>query len=293
MPHQISYWYSILVAEKDNQPTIAAQLSPTSDTLENLQAELATLNSSSKVSIWRFMFFVVAVAYWLLEKFWDIFKAETQAIADAASYGSNKWWLDAAKDFQYEVDLELLTDASVKKYLGYSSIDVSKQIVKLSSISSLNGTAFLKVANLNGTTIVKLTDDQLAAFKTYVKKKQPAGASVVAISEDADLVKYQITIYYNGLINLSNFKLNIENAINSYHAQLNADLNGVVELPKLTDVIQAVSGYVSIEPIIAFAKSQVGGSEYINFTRVYETYAGYAKIDPAFPLSDTIIYIPN
>jgi uncharacterized phage protein gp47/JayE len=120
----------------------------------------------------------------------------------------------------------------------------------------------------------------------------PPGSKLAVVSRNADMVRYYIDLYYNPEIELSVVKSAVEKAITDYHKNLNTYLNfdGRVDLRQLEDGIQAVPSVVNFSINTAQAKPE--GAEYVNFNREYKTIAGYVKIDPDYPLSETINYYP-
>lgn len=271
MARTITELFNIIVAEKGNQ------------------AALADLTSTSAVAKWRLWAWVHATAQWVQENFWDLYKLDVEAVAASSFYGHEQWWVDKAYEFQYGDDLQVVTVNGVK-ILKYATIDVSKQIIKRASIKSgSNGVSFLKVATTSGADVIALTAPQQTAFLAYVKQIMPPGSHVSPNSESTDKARYYITIYYNALLVLADIKTAVEDAINNYHDNL--DFDGVVRLSQLTDAIQAVPGVKDYEITDAQATSSVG--TYTSFARIYGTKAGYIQIDPAFPLSATLIYTPS
>ena len=68
MARQISEIYNELVLEKQN----FTQLNALQPNIDSSQTLLNDLNTSSKVAVWRLIFFVVAVGIWSLENIFDI-----------------------------------------------------------------------------------------------------------------------------------------------------------------------------------------------------------------------------
>lgn len=303
MAYSISYWYDKIITEKNNQAVIKDAFAPNSSTADNLALLLSELSSGSKVSIWRLVAFIVASVNWIQGVYWDLFQAKVQAIADTAQYGNDAWWYAKALAFQLGDAVQVLTDSSGKKYTGYGTIDSTKCIIKIAALTNEGaGAASLKVAKLVSGEYVKLSDEELGHFNDYVQEVQPVGVNINPISRDADLIKYDIWIGFNGLFIEDSVKAAVETAINNYHRSL--VFTGRLYLSALGDAIQNAVINTGTETLpvwqkcvvdfqinSAFGKAAAGVS-YDAITRSYLTAAGYCKVDPAFPLSTNITYDP-
>jgi hypothetical protein len=278
MARDLAYWYNAIATDKQTRSTLDS-LAPNPDTYNTFLADM----SSSKVADWRLWTFIVAFMSWTLDKFFDFFKADVTAIANAAIAPTGVWFVDRVKKFQYGDTLVFANNT-----VGYAVVDETKQIVKRVSVSeNSNGTASIKAAKLVSNVVTPLSAPELTALQAFVTKIQPPGLSITVASDSTDLAKLYINIYYNPLYVLADLTIAVEAAINNYLANISFD--GKVELSRLVDAIQAVSGVVDVQVTDAQAKSSSGS--YLPFTRVYSTKAGYIQVDPAFPLSTTLTFI--
>lgn len=262
--------YNEIAAEK----AAMAELQGLQPEIDDAQTLLADLTSTSKVAVWRLFAFVVAVAIWTHEKLWDVFKADVDEIVAAAIPGTARWYRNICLLFQYG-DSMIYNDYKFQ----YDPIDVSKQIIKRASATEQGGDVLLKVAKEVNSLPVKLTNDELDAFRSYIAKIKFAGTWCNVISADADLLNVTIQVYYNAsLINASGELLTdtslkpAEDAINNYLASLPWD--GIVKTSALVDAVQAATGVSDVVLIQVFAKANEA-TEYSAINRTYRTVAGY------------------
>jgi hypothetical protein len=274
MARTIAQIQTEIITEKENQESLSGLVNP---------------DSPSATAQWTLWSYVVAVAIYSFEVLMDLFKADVEAVASSASYGHDEWWVDIAKEFQYGDDLQIVEVNGIK-ISKYATIDPSKQIIKRASIrDGSSGSSNLKVAKEVDGDLQSLSSDEMIAFSAYAEKKRPSGANVTFSSNSPDLAKLFISIYYNPLLELDTIEEDVQAAINNYLA--NIDFNGIVKLSLLQDAIQAVTGVNDVKITDAQAKSSIG--EYSSITRVYQTFAGYIKVDPDNSLDDTLTFIPE
>lgn len=263
-------------------------------------ATLLAVSSVSSTSVWGAIKKVIAYCVWVFETLMDKYQAEINQNASAAVYGHDEWWAKKMLEFQYGDSLAI-QDTDGKKRMFYPVVDPSKQIIKRASIKDDGkGGSVIKIAKESGSTLVALTTSEFNAAKSYVNKQQPAGTKITLQSKNTDVAKYFITIYYDPLVPLEDIgsvlgiETNVETAMNNYHK--NIDFDGGVDLRKLEDALQAISGIDSF--VTTNAEAKPAGGVYSSFNRRYETIAGFIMIDPAFPAKSTdnggtITYIPN
>lgn len=287
MARSIQEIYDALITEKETMTQLNA-LQPAMDTSQNL---LSDLTSSSRVAVWRLLFFVVAVAVWSLEKLFDDHKAWIEQRALEIKPG-NKYWYHS-KTMEFQIGDPLLFNNGV---YAYGSLNPENKIIKRASVSEAGGDVLIKVATLDSDVPAPLTEMQLEAFVAYMESIKFAGVQVLYISRPADLLKIYFKIYYNPLLLTSSGELisdpgtfPVNDTINNYCFGLQFD--GVFSFTELTDLLQQTIGVVN--PVYQSSAAKVGTNEYVSIGDYYNPFAGYLKIDDDFPLSDTITYIPR
>lgn len=286
MARTIQQIYDEMVAEKQSMSNLNL-LQPNIDNSQNL---LNDLTSSSKVAIWRLIFFVIAVSIWSLEKLFDQQKTEIEERAAELVTGTTLWYRDQALIFQ---NGDTLTwDGN--KY-SYPSINESAKIIKRAAVIEAGGQVRIKVAKLTSGLPVPLSLSEKTSFEAYINKIKFAGTNVDIISLSSDLLKISYKIVYDPLVlNLNGELISnttikpIELAITN-HIQ-NLPFNGVLNLTKLTDEVQKASGV--IDAIINSAEAKYGSIPYQPIIENYNAVSGHMSVDSFYPLSTLINYVP-
>lgn len=284
MARSIGTIYAAIVADKDAQASLAS-LAPAMDTEQGL---LASLNSSSKVAIWRLWAYITAVAIYTHEVLWDLFKAELETIAANAIVGTLPWY--QAQVFAFQNGDPLVYNSQTGKY-GYAALDAAKQIVKRCAIvEQQDGVLGFKVAKLSAGLPVALSSPEQTSLAAYIKKIRFAGTRFTLISGAGDLLKITATIYYDGVIPSATIKTNVEAAIGAYVGGL--PFNGEFLLSRLVDTIQAVTGVADVVLVTAQTK-QAAPDVYATISRVHVPVYGYYQLDSSSgnTLTDTLTYI--
>jgi len=270
MARTIQVIYDSIIAEKQNQ-SILSEMQPQMDSSQTL---LNDLNSTSKVGIWRLIFWVFAVAIWTVEKLWDQFKIDIETLRAQAVPGTAAWLQNEAFKFQFGDPL-----VQINNIFQYALTDASKQIIKRCAVADTFNSVTVKVAKLENEEPAGLSNEELTAFTNYmIYYKRFAGVLMNIVSQEADLLKISCTIYYDPLIELSEIKLNVAQSINNYLANLK--FNGVLSVTRLTDYMQDASGVTDV--VVAMVEAQPNGANYIEIERIYNPISGYFKIDTDF-----------
>lgn len=274
MARTISEIYDEIMTEKQNMSELAA-LQPAADTSQTL---LEDLTSTSKVAIWRLWAWLTSVAIWIHEKLWDAFKAEVDAIVDAAIPGTARWYREMCLNFQYGDELVYLNN----KY-QYNPVDTDNCIIARASATESGGNVVLKVAKLVDGSPEKLSNDEAAAFAEYIDKIKFAGTFCQIISYDPDLINIEMEVYYDSTLLNSDGELLSDPSVKPVEAALEAYLsdlpwNGAVMLSSLVDAVQGATGVVDVVLESVEAKSAVAIG-FTTVTRVYSTVAGYIVQD--------------
>jgi hypothetical protein len=286
MARSISDIYNQMIAEKETFSNLGS-LSPLAQ-VNPAQSLLSDLSSTSKVAIWRLIFYVVSVAIWIHEKLYD--SQINNAIASTLP-----WWNKTVKAFQFGDILTWNGQAYV-----YQNIDTTNQIVSQCAIIVADKTFYIKVAT--GTdTLAQLTNDQVTALTSYLNKVVPAGSDFNIVNLTADLLKITYTVYIDPLlINISDGSsvnsptdFPIQDVINEYIQHLDIyDFNGIFYVEKLTQTIFSVPGVKNAIANTVQAKS--GTLSYQDILSVvsqtYNATSGYLQIDPSYPLSSSITF---
>jgi hypothetical protein len=254
-------------------------------TVENLPQLLTDLgNSPSRVAVWRLMCYIVAVSMNTLETLWDSFLNVVNTTIANKIPGTLLWYQQQAFIFQYGDPLTLINNK-----WQYATVTPANRIVNRCAAIERGATGILiKAAIFDGTSIAPLSAPQLVAFNAYYQKIKYAGPAITCVSYTADLLRLSYTIYYDPLVDLAVLQPAVEAAINNFIGNLT--FNGVYNLTAQTDAIQRVPGVV--DPRLTDAQATYGLLPYAPIIGQYASNAGYLSIDPAYPLSTTITYVP-
>lgn len=286
MARTLNTIYDAMAREKSEQIELTA-LQPDVDTA---QALLADLTTPSRVARWRFMLWVVAVAIWVHERLWDAFRAEVEALAAGSHIGTLRWYVEKAKAFQYGHALVIENNVPV-----YAVDDPASRIIARAAGKEQGGYVLLKVAKEVSGALVPLGESERAALDAYIDEIKMAGTIVNILTANPDLLLVSATVYYDPLVMTANGSLILEpavfpvrDAINAYLANL--PFGGEVVLTHLVDAMQAARGVIN--PVLGSVQAKYGGFAYTPVAVKYEANAGHVIIDPAAPLSTTIVYVP-
>lgn len=266
MARTISEIQAEMLSEKDNQTA------------------LSDLNSTSNTALWRLMFYVVAVAIHVFEGLQDVFKLEMEAIANDAIGGTLRWYKKHTLEWQYNHNLEWIDDK-----FQYNTDDKNARIVTQVSAIETGKQITIKAAKGETGNLTPLSIEEKTSLLSYLNEIKVAGVDIVLTSENADDLKVYYTVYYNSIKSQTSIQTNVESVIDNVLQTLPFD--AILKVSALTDAIQEVEGVTDV--VFTSASAKYGSNTYEDFSRIYQSNAGYLKIDNAFPLSATINYIPE
>ena len=248
---------------------------------------LESLNSTSKVAIWRLWVYIIAVAIWSLEKIFDLHRADIDKRLAELKPHTARWYRNKALAFQYGFDL--LTDSDKFNNTGHTEeqIEASK-IVKYSAVveSPNEGRLIVKIATEQGEQLQPITDSQRQAFEAYLSEIKDAGVRLSVVNYQPDVLHLQMKIVYAPLVLDSNGQSilhatkPVEEAIKSYLKRL--PFNGELVLAHLIDALQQVEGVKIPHLVLAQSKNITSSGEYGAFETIEISKiptAGYFTID--------------
>jgi hypothetical protein len=255
---------------------------------DNAETLAIDVKSNSKVAQWRLWLWIMAVASWVVENIFDLFKADISNILSTKRPHTLKWYAEETKKFQYGYGLVWKDDTYV-----YEVDDPDSRIVKYAACVEKQGKIVLKVAKEVGGVKTPLSVAEKAALTEFWRKYKDAGVRIEIVSLPADLFKANLTIVRDRLVlDGSNRLLRdasvypIKNAIDTYGANLEFD--GKIVLSKLVDAIQAAEGVVDVQLNSASVKPSGGAWSLVNMNA--EAVSGYFLMS----YTDSVInYIDN
>lgn len=235
-------------------------------------SDLDGLTSTSSVSIWRQVLYVVAVATAVLEQMWDLFTQEIDAAIDSKPNQTDLWLQNEALKFQDGYNIEV--DEFYKPF--YSVIDADANIITISSARTISyGVCLLKVAKGEQGAYTALSESELIRFGDYVSDIKPLGTRIQIISQESDKLKGVFSVFYDPSFDSVEIASNVSNAIEAFLTLL--PFNGLFYVSRLVDAIQAVDGVVDVDVSDLKAKTNTG--QYASFGRKYLPFSGYLTID--------------
>lgn len=274
---------TLAITAKEDIQAIRADIYDEVTTNEPL---LANLNSPSATALYNLWMDIWAFVSWLLVSNWVRYEAKLKETARAAIAHNAFWYAQRAKDFQ----LGDVLDAT-QGTVGYPVIDETKKIVKAASIKEVDGRVIIKVAKLSGANLVALSPTELLAFTGYIDQIKDAGVVTQIVSQNSDLLKVALQVFYDAIIPQPTVQANVEAAINNYLK--NIPFDGILRRNDLIAAIRAVEGVKDVKVLVLEATiNYVVTPFYVPIDVLYETAAGYIAIDSNFPLSTQITYLP-
>ena len=251
------------------------------------QTFLTELTSSSKVALWQLSFWVQAVAIFIHESLFDVFKSDVETRALEIIPATTRFYVIEALKFQLGDEL-VFTDGTFKFADSTSAAALAKQIVKQASARDINEVVTLKIAKDDGSGgLEKLTTIEKTAFEAYLNKIKIAGIKTIVISDDPDLLKVAYTIEFDPLVMKSDGTLiedgtsPVQEAIDSYIEGLPFD--STFKVMELTDSIQTARGVTNA--VADVIEARFGTLAFTDIlivpTEIYLPNAGYLVTDPS------------
>lgn len=235
--------------------------------------ELAELNSTSNVSVWRLMIWIFSFFSKTIEELFESFKIYIESVFAKNQHGTLLWWIEQIKAFQYG-DMLVFMDGVFK----YGNIDEAKKIIKRVALETLNFVLVFKVATEDGSgELIPLDTAQKNALQSYINKVKFPGTYTSVISANADDLKINLRVYYNAEVSETELDTLIEDAINEYIK--NIVFNGSFNITELTDKLQKVKGIIN--PIVKESFVKASGTPSSNYALIEDYYkadAGYFTV---------------
>ena len=205
-------------------------------------------NSFSPVSLENIIIYIVATAFYVLERLFDQYLVDVAEKVDGAVVASVPWYHKVALEYQKGYDLVL--NEKTQRY-EYAKVDESKQIVKYAAVRDRGTSVQILVSGDQGGNPVALSNADLTPFKYYMNRVKVAGVILNITSKDSTRISVAATIYVDPLVinskgeSIADGTKPVEEAI-SNHLK-NILYGGVFNKTKLVDTIQAVDGVTDVE----------------------------------------------
>ena len=163
---------------------------------------IALLANTSKVAVWKLLFYVMAYAVMSFEKIMDAFKVSVDTNISEMKAHRLSWYRNMAKAFQD--GFNLIPDSDQFDPASSDADPEASKIVKYAAITETildnKRVLLLKIATLSGTDLVPLDNTPLASFITYMNTIKDAGVPLIIYNQAADLLRCEVNVYYNPML---------------------------------------------------------------------------------------------
>ncbi|MFL0089917.1 nucleotidyltransferase [Tenacibaculum maritimum] len=211
------------------------------------EPSLSELTSTSKVSIWRQLLFIVATCMVDLRTYFTAHREYVDKRLANQKAGTLPWYRSMTLAFQYGFDLIEGTDKFENNNATEEEINASK-IIKYAAVNEgeVNGSVVVKIATETNGKLSPIQPEVVLALKEYFKEIKWVWDDLVIINHLADKLFLNIRIYRDPLVlnaeGMSILKGNkpVEQAIQEFMKELPFD--GELILQNLIDKLQKVDG---------------------------------------------------
>lgn len=246
----------------------------------NNQLVIDMLANTSRVAIWKILFYAVAFGIYSLEVIYDFFRLEVDDRLLQLKPHSARWYAEKAKAFQYGYPLIVESDYYDNSQLTEDQVNDSKIISYAAVVEQTRGIR-IKVAKLVGGVKTALEPDELTAFAQYMEDIKDAGIKLLITSGPPDELKAKLRVFYNPLVLRGDGgridgtdNMPVQNALNKYLDNL--PFNGLFVPQLAVDQLQAVNGVVIVRDDQWTAR--YGTLDFAGVDVEYNPDAGYLKI---------------
>lgn len=190
-----------------------------------------------RTSVVAVLLYAVAAAIWAKDRLLSAWLKEVEQTAEATRYGTYRWWVKAAKEFQ-DGDTTEVIDGAVR----YAEIDETKRIVKAATVVQDGRNLTIKVAKAQGDSLAPLSAQELQRFRGYVQNIKPIGIVCNAVSGEAASVELVARVVYNIERSAQEMEAEVKSAVNDYLG--NIGFGGTVFRSRVLEAIMGVAGVV-------------------------------------------------
>jgi len=232
--------------------------------------------SSSKTAIWLVFVNVFVSAVYLFELIMDAFRSDIQYIIDNKRIGSRDWYIQKAKEYQPDNTLQL----NEQGVLEYPEVPEPAYLISSASALQTDDTLTIKVAKTENEVSVPLTETELLTFKRYMYDVMLAGTRLNVVSLLADVIYYEMAVYYNPIYELSEIETMLQTALDNFASDYTFD-----NYFYINDFIKYLRDIDFVDDVILnqLTGTQSGNTEAV--TRRYELQSGYFNFDATSALT--------
>lgn len=268
--------YNDITAQEANNAALAA-LDTTGDTSAQFRADVA---NGSNVGRHRIVKYIIAQVMDSFQNLWEVFREQVNDLALDGHYGTARWYVAKALQYQYGHDLVFTPLDAV-----YDPVDTSARVVSQAAVEEAAYKVILKASRLVNGVPQPLTADQRVGLQDFINEIKPVGIRVVVRSAFPDGLRVYGQMVGDAKQGLAAIEAAGQAAITAYITNL--DFNGVFSINQMRQRVLAVPGMIDFN-VDAVASRLANGTSWVAITRVRRAYAGYMKIDSSYPLSSTV-----
>ena len=246
---------------------------------------IAMFANTSKVAIWRLLFYVMAFAIMSFEVLMDAFTSNVDTQISEMKAHRLSWYRNKAKAFQD--GFALLDDSDQFDPDSSSNDPEASKIIKYAAVTETTvdnkRVLLLKVATLTGTDLVPLDSTPLASFTAYMNTIKDAGVPLVIYNQVADLLKCEVNVYYDP-IKLKGDGMRTDGA--GYPVQeaavnypLTLEFDGEFINAGFVDALQACYGVSRRKVTLVNMNRKTGTGDWESVGSSFIPEAGYCKFD--------------
>lgn len=201
--------------------------------------ELTEFSNSSKMSVLDAFTWVASACIWAHENIMDVFKVDIASDLQNRINGTPAYYANALLKYQSGDDLVINDEGTI---CSYATTDETKRVITKVSYAEVteenfnDKTLLLKIAAGDPGSYSQIENDELLKIRAYLNKLLFAGQHALVVSRKGDVIVPKVTVYYDGAVEESEVFQNIENALDTFIANINFD--GVVYSQKIVDAIQ-------------------------------------------------------
>jgi len=243
---------------------------------------LPDLTSTSKVSVFRLIAFIIAVCTHYVETLFDSHKKEVQDLLDNRQPATRAWYAERVRVFQLGDDIDGTGT--------YPVVNTTKQIIsRLAVKETVQGEVLIKVAKGTVGQEEALAASEKLQLESYIDKIKYAGTKTEVVSLNADLLNIEAEVFYDPIYTLGDIQARTEAALYTFMTTLKFD--GIVRRNELIRQIRNVAGINDIE--FTTLEGQTGTITK-PITLEYEMTSGYIKENVVdYPFATSITYTPE
>ncbi len=205
----------------------------------NKYLELTELTNDSKMSILNAFTWVTSAAIYSFETLLDVFMTDISTVFNSRINGTPAYYANAMLKWQYGDSL-IINDEGTQ--FSYAQEDTTKRVISHVSYQETYSEEYkddvliLKVATGDGSSLNRLSDEQLIAARGYLNQIKFAGVKCNVVSRKGDVLVPRVTVYYDGAVS----KEELYDAIDASLTQFITDMkfDSLIYAQKVIDAIQ-------------------------------------------------------